>query len=229
MDNLAPHLQSFDVTLSAVEGHRWCIDWLRGLDRRFSSVLNAGCNIGHETISLLWLLGAANAIGIDIDAQVIRQANDRIEALVEDIRQLRGAIDRKIPMPAFMEERVLSLLKDYGHLALPTYRVADITKDIDLPTSSYDLVYCHKVLYLLACPTDTQSSRATALSAIRDLADLLITEGLFVAIEPLTCSPDDTTSVDLSELFSAAGLRQLYDCESLVGIEERRVYCYEKT
>ena len=228
MDYLASHLQSLDTTILKVEQLRSRIDWLLPLKDRFTSILNPGCNDGYETIALLWFLNAKAAIGVDVDAQAIQWARVTVEHMREDLNQLRRAIESSIDIPTDLRRRMVLALGTYAQVPLPAYQVADITLQIDLPSSSYDIAYCHKVLYNLASGASGASWRGTIFEGIRQVSNLLVAGGLFVAIEPLTRSPEDPTPLDLAGLFLQAGLEEVQGGYPTPEIEGMAVHCFAK-
>jgi hypothetical protein len=226
---LHAHLQSAQTVAAAVNGYRWRIEWLLAQGHSFRSILNPGCHIGYETISLLWSLNAENAIGVDIDSGAIQQANSIVEDWRTVIVEMKRGLDGPIEAPFGLRQRVMNFLGHYADHPLPTYMTADITEDIGLPASSYDLAYCHKVLYHLACTEDGTPDWQAVTNGIEQVSALLKTDGLFVAIEPTTCSPETLTPFDLTEAFSGLGLRRAPCAEQAPEIGGMRIYCYSRS
>jgi SAM-dependent methyltransferase len=229
MQDIAHHLQSLLATVSDTESLRWRIEWLLEVKERSPSILNPGCKYGYETLGLLWFLNADSAIGIDVEADAISWANRMAEDFKEDLGHLRDACRNAAGIPPDLASQAASAVATYGELPLPAFKQADITQQIDLQGSSYDLAYCHKVLYKLTSTTNQGSWRDPILEAIRQVSRLLVAGGLFVAIEPLTRSPTDPTPLDLARLFAQAGLEQVDVTEVAPQIDGKAVACFAKS
>jgi SAM-dependent methyltransferase len=229
MHNLESHLQSLAFTLLKVEDHRCRIDWLLELGEGFTSILNLGCLAGYETIALLWFLNGDQAIGIDIDADAIRSSRSMVKTFIDDLKQLRLAPEPSIRSSKEFHRSIVSILETYGPLPMPSFKEVDITREIALPRSSYDLAYCHKVLYNLKGHLHEYSWQEVIFHAIGNVSTLLATGGLFIAIEPLTRSSEDTSPVDLDNLFIRANLEQVQVGDFAPHLEGMRVYCYRKS
>jgi len=205
MQYLQSHIQSMSLTISLVEKHRWKTDWLLNLGVDFTSVVNCGCNIGYETLALLWLLDAQEAVGVDKDRDSIDQAQSMVGNFLEDIKAIRRTLPYAREIPQNLCLQVESLLDKYEKRVLPSFMVADITKTTDLLNDHFDLAYCERVLYHIACG-DTKSAMKDVLFAVEEMARVTKPGGLIVAIEPNTCSPDDNTPVRLDQVFCQTGL-----------------------
>ena len=78
-------------------------------------------------------------------------------------------------------------------------------KNTNLLSNHFDLAYCRYVLYHIYCDENERANENTR-SAIREMARVVKTGGLIVAIEPDTCSLDDNTPVILDAFFKQADL-----------------------
>lgn len=227
MQHLQSHIESVSLTISSVERHRWKTDWLLNLSLDFTSVVNFGCSIGYETLSLLWLLDAQEAVGVDKEQSSIDQARSMVRSFLEDIEAIRRTLYYATEIPEGLRSQVDTLLDECGKRVPPSFVVADMTNRTDLPTDHFDLAYCERVLYHIACG-DAKSVMSDVLFAVEEMARVTKPGGLIVAIEPNTCSPDNHTPVRLHEAFCRAGLVSVEIDEGLFSVEGKTVYSYSK-
>lgn len=220
-------LRSVEIFLTWVESHREKIEWLSSYRETFGSVADFGCNIGYETIALMWFLGAQEAVGIDKSESGIRQALDTIRHFSEDLRSIWYYVNHISELSQETRSYARSLVSKYSHCSLPSYLVADITERTELPSDHFDLSYCERVLYQIACD-DTQKEADGVQRAISELARVTKPGGLVVAIEPTTCSLEDDTVVELNPFFALAGLVRLESPTDLFLAERKATYLYTK-
>ena len=72
-----------------------CLQWLDGLDLNGKTVIDFGCGSGILAIAAL-KLGAAKAIGVDIDPQAIQASRDNADVVVANI--LAGPLRELAPL-----------------------------------------------------------------------------------------------------------------------------------
>jgi SAM-dependent methyltransferase len=145
--------------------------WLQQLGRSYRSIANFGCNVGQETLALMWLLDADEAVGVELDAACVEQAQRTIPNRIDSFRQ-----------QLFWAQQ----LHTYGEqlkLDNISFRLADMTKGTDLPANHYDLAFCQYVLNHIARDLSEQTSSDT-LAAIQEMSRVVKPGGLIVAIEP---------------------------------------------
>jgi SAM-dependent methyltransferase len=185
-------------------------------------VANFGCNIGGETLALMWLLQANEATGLDIEADNISQAQDTLQNLQEDVVQARRNV--KYPWvsqedrdwwsgaPHFFTHRILE--QDFSL----EYHIRDITKPTGLPDNHYDLAFCDFVLYHIWYDETREYAEQDTQFAISEMARVIKPGGLVAARELIQY--DDKPRLAFSHLFETAGLTEVYIQEDEVeGLE----------
>ena len=119
-----------------------------------------------------------------------------------------------------------NLVQAYRKRPRPVFTQADFTQQTDLPDSYFDLAYCERVLYHIACE-DTKPMMNHTRAAVQEMARVIVPGGLVVAIEPCTCSPDDDTPLRLTRFFSQLGLVEL-EVKNRFSPESKSVYAFVK-
>src|SRR5258706_3013675 len=141
--------------LLLIGSYRQNIDALHQLGRNYRSIVNFGCNIGQETLALMWLLDSDEAVGIDLDTTCIEQAQRSIPPAIDSFRQ-----------QLYWTKQI----RTYGEqlkLDNMSFRLADMTKGTNLPSDHFDLAYCRYVLNHIARDLSEQTSH-DILAAIQE-------------------------------------------------------------
>lgn len=228
MGCLTVHLQYLQTVLSSVESHREKVSLLLDFNRSFNSIANFGCNIGSETLALAWKLGANEAVGVDNNPDAIDQARSTLRNFFEEV----DILQRNLPYysndtSAETRSTLVSIATQYSNQIRPQFVVADVTTTTNLPTDRFDLVFCERFLYHLACGKDESASHDT-LAAIKEMKRVLKSGGLIVAIEPETCSLENPKPVKLDIHFERVGLSKYKNSENIFSLEGKNIYIYQK-
>jgi SAM-dependent methyltransferase len=228
MQNLRSNIQSLTLTMGLVQGYKEQILWLLDLNENYDSIANFGCNIGYETLALMWLLNAREATGVDKDGDSIRQAQSLLSNIQMDIQSIQMALHYNPNIPSQFRSELQSYVENLGHLPFPTFVEGDMTEMTSLPSNHFDLAYCERVLYHIAC---NRSGRVgdNVLSAVEEMARVVKPGGFVAAIEPNICSPDDNRAVELQSFFERVGLSSLQMKNPTFLLEEKTVYAYLKS
>lgn len=234
---LLPPLEKLDSALQLqIVKYRSEIEWLLELDRKYDSIADFGCGKGNGTLALMLILGANETIGIDIDNSKIEQAKHGvidlllvpIQQKIQKIRDILPDSLHNLELSEDIRSRAESLIGKYENLSFPSYRKGDMIKgkkNTNLLSNHFDLAYCRYVLYYVYCDENERANENTR-SAIREMARVVKTGGLIVAIEPDTCSLDDNTPVILDTFFKQADLGPV-EVDSCVVLPEG-TYLYSK-
>ena len=204
-------LYALDI-ISRVEGHRWKGQFLQGLGLNGAKIVDFGCDLGYESVALAWYLEAAEVVGVDIAQSDIEQARTACTNLHDQIGHISSTLSYIPQIPANLRAQAHSLLGQYSHRTIPTFLVADITQRTELPPDYFDLAFCERLLYHIACD-DAKSGMRNTLSAVQEMVRVTAPGGIIVAIERTTCSLDDDTPVRLDHHFRRVGLTRLETAE----------------
>lgn len=221
MQNTSIPLQDIEIVLSFINRYKRRVSWILDLGFRFDRIANFGCSTGIETLALLWLLSAKEAVGVDKNKSRIQQAYEFIEEIKSIRRTLSYGTHR------ISEIYRTKYFKEYIEGPLPSFEIADITEKTSLPDNYFDLVYCESVLYHIACD-DNQIAEDNVFSAIQEIERVMKFGGLMVAIEHVTCSPDNDRPVQLDQFFCRASLIKLRTKDGNFSPEGKNVYLYSK-
>jgi SAM-dependent methyltransferase len=227
MRNLQSHLQSLNLMMGSVKGHETKIIWLLDLNEKYDSIVNFGCNIGFETLALMWLLTAREAVGVDKDGSHIDQARSLHRDIQQDIQSIQMALLYNRDLPSEFRSELQSYVEDLKNLPFPTFVEGDMTKTTGLPSDHFDLAYCERVLYHIRCDK-SRRAEDNVLSAIQEMVRVVKPGALVVAIEPNTCSPDDNATVELRPSFERFGLSPFKLENRAILAENETLYVYSK-
>jgi SAM-dependent methyltransferase len=184
-------------------------------------IANFGCNIGGETLALMWVLGASEAIGLDIDEDEIRQARGTLASVQEEMRRIwwmlsyypnKIAHDDKTwwnnEVPDFLKKAMLQ------EESTVTYVVSDITQPTGLPQDYYDVAFCDFVLHHIWYDDKRENAEGDTQFAVKEMARVVKPGGIVAVSELLQYS--DKPKLDFGKLFEKAGLRIFHMRESEV-------------
>jgi len=188
------------------------LQWLVEHNIRAEKIANFGCNIGGETLALMWVLGAREAIGLDIDEEEIRQAQDTLVSVQEEMQRIwrmlsyypnEIAPDDKTwwnnEVPNFFKK---ALLQGESNV---TYVVSDITQPTGLPQDYYDVAFCDFVLHHIWYDDKRENAEGDTQFAVKEMARVVKPSGIVAASELLQFS--DKPKLDFGKLFEKAGLK----------------------
>lgn len=204
--------QFLQSQISSITSKRNQLDWLARYPQA-EKVANFGCHIGGETLALMWLLDAQEAVGLDIEADNIRQAQDTLNHLREDIRQAQLAIqygqadiseedrDWWSRMPHFLTRQIFE-----EEFSLE-YRTCDITKPTGLPDNYYDLAFCDFVLHHIWYDEIQDHEGQRVQFAVHEMARVVKPAGIVAARELIQF--DDKPRLDFTGLLERAGLERV--------------------
>ena len=227
MEPLASQLQSIHITLQALESYRRKIEWVAAFLPQGSAIADFGCSVGHESLSMALFLHPAEVVGLDIDPAAIRQAQDTTRDFGDQIVEARRLLPYVKQIRADVDPSSAKLLDALQGFPMPRFLEADFTRLTPLPSDHFDLAYCERVLYHLAC-TDGQPSPEGVRPALVEMLRVVKPSGLIVAIEPPCCSPENQAIIDLIPLLEGVGGRLVNDEDLVPQFENRRTYVAHK-
>jgi len=194
------------------------LQWLIEHNVKAEKVANFGCNIGGETLALMWTLGASEAIGIDIDRNNIQQAQSTLVSMQDEMiriwRMLSCYPNEITPddkawwnneVPDFIKKAMLQ------KRANVTYLVNDITQATELPQDYYDIAFCDFVLHHIWYSDKRKDAEGDTQFAVKEMARVVKAGGTVATRELLQFS--DKPKLDFEKLFEKAGLRMLHKNE----------------
>jgi SAM-dependent methyltransferase len=226
--NITSIITGIETTISFVEEYHYRIDWLNKLRLNISSVINLGCDKGNETIALMWFLNASEVIGIDNDHYDIYWACDEIETFQANIKDLSRKLASDESIPDHIYAKGTALVSKYSNRPLPSFLHSDVTARIDSPSCKFDLAYCERFMCHIACINDNQVDEESVIVALSEIYRVLKPNGLFVAIEPRSCTRDRAMALDFGSLFDQSSFIRFACDRSRFSCEGKRVYCYQK-
>jgi SAM-dependent methyltransferase len=213
------------------------LQWLVEQNVTATSVANFGCNIGGETLALMYTLGAKEGIGIDKDESAINQAKSTYQYIKEDVLRIWQML-RYYPneiseddktwwynhVPGFFRK---DIIQEGFKLS---YIVQDITQPTQLNEDYYDISYCDFVLHHIWYDEKRSDPRDDTLIAIREMARVIKPGGIVAASELLQYS--DKPKLNFKKLFVSAGLVVKYEKVTHVNESNRKStfseYIFEK-
>lgn len=125
------------------------LSWLMVHNLKVDVIANFGCDIGVETLALMWSFGAEEAVGVDInpaDIDTAQMGIDQIKGYLEECRRAANLVITDINDRQWWLFCVPNSIK---RGMLPTYINADMRMHTGLEDNYYDLAYCASVLYHL--------------------------------------------------------------------------------
>lgn len=202
--------QFLQSQIAGIESQRKGLEWLTLYVTQAETIANFGCHIGSETLALMWLLHAKEAVALDIKADSIRQAQDTFNDLREDVQQARHAIEYDLSGVSVEDRDWWSRIPQFfTHQILEEafsleYRTRDITKPTGLPDNYYDLAFCDFVLHHIWYDEIRENEEQGIQSAISEMARVVKPGGIVAACELIQF--DDKPRLGFSRLFESVGL-----------------------
>lgn len=206
------------TTIQSLTDRKQRLRWLTEHDINADRVANFGCNIGGETLALMWALGADECIGIDKDEDSIQQAKSTLAFIKEDIERIRRMLSYypseitaedktwwNAEVPEFFKRE---LLREESHV---TYVVSDFTLPTSLPEQRYDVAFCDFVLHHIWYDQARENAEGDTKFAIREMARVVKPRGLVAAFELIQYS--DMPKLDFGQLFGEVGLEKLHQSD----------------
>lgn len=171
--------------------YQWLIEILTRLNISIERIASFGCGEGYETLALMCMLEAREAIGIDKNHHNIENAKNTLE----NIRQIILAKDVPDDAPDF--------LKRLSFEEVVKFYQGNITEPTPLQ-SNYNIAFCDHVLYHIwldqGGPENTQK-------AINEMARVVGTSGVIAIREPTKCIGEQVFEIDFKPLFRSAQLK----------------------
>jgi ubiquinone/menaquinone biosynthesis C-methylase UbiE len=203
------------------------IQWLVTSGAPGERIADFGCGNGFETLALICALGTNEAIGIDKDGEIIRQARELLDLVKEKIQAIFVSVYHRAYPQSWWESKVPDPLKGLILSKIPrsdipdpfreelsktsvAFTEADIAKPIAELGSDFDLAYCRKVLYQI---WDKQGEDDVKF-AINQMARVVKNGGWVVAVEFAVSR--DGRPYDFRRFFKQAKLTQVTDIDSAV-------------
>ena len=174
------------------EKYQWLVEHLTQLEVQVKRIASFGCGDGRETLALMCMLGANEAVGIDKETEKISHARSTMEC-VQNIIRARGVPD---DAPFFLKSPSLEQ-------AVRFYE-KDIAKDsTELPSDYYDIAFCDYVLYQIWL--DQGGERRTQ-KAVDEIVRVVKPGGVIAAREPTRGTSKRAFSIDFRPVFEKSGL-----------------------
>lgn len=203
--------QFLQSQIAGIESQRYKLEWLASCLTHAEKIANFGCDLGSETLALMWLFQAHEAIGLDIDAEDVDQARDTLHGLQVEIAQARRAVDYPwvsqndriwwSVAPTFFTQRIVA--DDF----MLEYQVRDITRPTGLKDDHYGLAFCDFVLHHIWYDESRENAEQDVQLAVNEMARVVKPGGIVAAREPIHF--DDKPQLDFARLFDNAGLEEL--------------------
>jgi SAM-dependent methyltransferase len=197
-----------------VEIKKMDIQWLVTSGAPGERIADFGCGNGFETLALICALGANEAIGIDKDGEMIRQARQYLEMIKEKVQLIFVSVYHRPYLRSWWENKVPDSLKGLREEFSETSVVfieADIAKPIaELGSDCFDLAYCRRVLYHIR----EDQGKGEVKFAISQMARVVGSGGWVVAVEPVVSS--DGKPYDFRRFFKQAKLTQVTNIDDAV-------------
>jgi SAM-dependent methyltransferase len=225
VDSLTIH--NLVSTVQNVDDYKYNIDWLLQLRPSFDSIINFGCNIGYETIALAWILNSKEVIGLDKNADCIRQATDKVKTIREDIENVRRYLQYELGWDEEFRVAVQNLLQSFAGKVAPQFVEDDAILATKIPENHFDLVYCERFLYHFACEDKHELQKHTK-NVIESMTRAARLGGFIVCIEPKVCSFEDNRIVNLVSAFEQNNLEKVDVSHISPQIDYEAVYVYQK-
>lgn len=207
-----PYIQSELVKITNKKPN---VNWLNMLNIQADKVADFGCQIGGETLALMWLLGASEGVGLDISENHIQRARDDLDELNDAIRDTWQSLQ-------YYSDDISEVDKIWWYDSVPNFlkrdlaskQVTFLVQDITLPTGLqreyYDVAFCNYVLHHIWLE-EREDSEMRTVSAIREMARVVNKSG-FVAICERFEFPD-TLVLEFRKLFRLAELTIVHEEE----------------
>lgn len=213
------HTAFLEAQMATLLSRKRELQWMAGKGIRAARVANFGCHIGYETLALMWVLAASEAVGVDKDEGAICQARDTLIHVRGEIRRI-GQMIRYYPACVSTDDRIWwDAIPIFFKEALlrpdcVTFLVADMTRSTALPSDWSDVSYCDFVLHHIWYDVSRQDPRGDTVLAIKEMARVAGPGGIVAARELVQYS--DRRRLDFGALFAEAGLKPLWTEERAV-------------
>lgn len=191
MENFDEYFQTYILTGK----YQWLVKPLGKLNVHINRIADFGCNDGKETLALMWLLEADEAIGIDKDNKNISNAKSELEHIQTIMwkDESEGIISNNAPR----------ILKNSAIKDVVKFYDRDITQPTPLESNYFDLAFCNFTLYHIWL---NQGGRDRVREAINQMSRIIRLGGV-VAIREPTKLTDEQALIDFKPLFKSAQLK----------------------
>lgn len=236
---------SNNLQIISADANKAKINWLKGVAPKFDRIAHFGCRQGDQTLSLAWILGAEEALGIDGDLSNIKAAQGLKPKFYRDIKNLNDSIrqeakqrsgDRvsafliefKTYFAGLFGESYEAMLNKFKGLKFPDFVMGDMTNQTDpkcsdleqLQAGYYDLVFADQVLEHIAF-TRRHRDDELAEAAIGEMVRVAKVGGTIVLITPLV--------FEFRDIFESFELEKIPISQDLDLFSNYNVYVYKKT
>lgn len=219
-----PRLQELANILRIIEDYRPRIEWISHLHIRHHSIAHFGCNVGYESLALAMVLRTQEIVGLDKDEGAIQQAQSWIRNAHDLVNHIHLYLQYSRDLSDDIRAQLQIFVREYEERVRVHFVAGDMTKETPLTSSTFDLAYCERVLYHIACDTSEYAS-ANVLAAIREMVRVIKSDGHIIAIEPQSCKLDGPL-VNLASFFEQAGLLSIPIDGGISLPENKSVYFY---
>ena len=152
-------------------------------------IINFGCNIGTETLSLMYFFGAREGLGIDKNEQSIHQAQSTLRNLREEVVRIHRMVEYYPQLLSDEEKNWWENVPDFfkrdlvHELFKLDYQVHDFTTQSNIPSNSFDLAFCDFVLHHIWYEENDISNPVNTRFAVQEMARVLRPGGTLAAFE----------------------------------------------
>ena len=208
--------QFIQCRMSSLKSHEQNLQWLKELKVKGEKIVNFGCNIGGETLALMWVLDGIEAVGIDKNESAINQANNTLTETKREVNRIQCLLEYypngvDVDEKSWWDNIVPEFLKSDLKVE---YLLQDITRPIKLPTGYFDISCCRFVLNHIWYDEYRKKAKEDTQFAIQEMARVVRLGGIIAISEPIYIS--GKPKLNFPKLFKEVGLELIYGSEEEV-------------
>ncbi len=208
------------------------IKWLRPHVKTAVAIAHFGCDIGAQTLALLWEFGPAEIIGLDINEKdILRASADLAEIrkeVIETDRNFRSFQSEIVEDDAKwwrgLDKSLFEVIVSTQHRI--EFDVQDIRNNTGLDSSAFDLVYSDFVLNHLWDDKAKEDPSKQVKLAMLEMIRILRPSGIAAAFEPILIG--ENTRIDFSSLFRSVGFNELHVSDAQEDKMQSTEFVYQK-